>query len=166
MHTRLICAISRNPDPRTHHYLDFATAAEVVAGARARARERGDLALAPPYPLTLGHRGIIESALAAPGASWGGHERYPDLPAKAAALLYALSKSQACPDGNKRVALLLTVAFIEMNGGALLAEGGELAGTIIDAASSDASRREEVVETLTGWFRARLAYADEPEEAQ
>ncbi len=63
-----------------------------------RARSRGEARLAPPRPLADCDRGTIESALSAPGTGWGADEKYPDLASKAAALLYALAKSQA-PDG-------------------------------------------------------------------
>ena len=122
-----------------------------------RARGRGEPQLAPPHPLSDCDRKIIESALAAPGTGWGPEEKYPDLAAKSAALLYALTKSQACADGNKRIALLLTSAFIRMNGGRLEAEHDDAANVMLAVAQSEASRREDVVAELTEWMRARVS---------
>jgi death-on-curing protein len=71
-------------------------------------------------------------------------------------LLYALAKSQACSDGNKRVALLLTSAFVRMNGKRLEATHSETVAVILDAAESDASRHDDVVAQLTSWMRTHL----------
>jgi len=117
---------------------------------------RAEPRLAPPYPLQACDRGILESALAAPGIGWGPSEKYPDLPAKSAALLYALGKSQACTDGNKRVALLLTLAFVQMNGGRLVATPDEIVSIVLEVAESDARERDTVVTKLTEWMRAHV----------
>jgi prophage maintenance system killer protein len=42
-------------------------------------------------------------------------DKYPSLEEKAAALAYHLAKLQACVKGNKRVALILTTAFLRLN---------------------------------------------------
>jgi death on curing protein len=121
---------------------------------------RGEPELAPPQPLSSCIRSIIESALAAPGTGWGPDEKYPDLPAKAAALFYALAKSQACPKGNKRVALLLTSAFIQMNGGRLAASREDTVDFLIRTAESNPADREDVVAGVTSWMRGRIAEAE------
>ena len=121
-----------------------------------RARSRGEARLAPPRPLADCDRGTIESALSAPGTGWGADEKYPDLASKAAALLYALAKSQACADGNKRIALILTSAFIRINGGRIEATHDETEGVVLAAAISDTRRHDETVVDLTNWMRAHL----------
>jgi death-on-curing protein len=113
--------------------------------------------LAPPVPLERCTRGTIESALAAPRAGWGPFEKYKTIEAKAAALLCALAKSQACIEGNKRVALLLVDAFIRINGYVLHVRPGELANQILRAAEADASARDQVISDATKWFRSKLA---------
>ena len=60
--------------------------------------------------------GLLESALARPGASAFGEPAYPDIHQKAAALLHSLARSHALVDGNKRIALAATIAFLGMNG--------------------------------------------------
>jgi death-on-curing protein len=60
--------------------------------------------------------GLLESALARPQASAFGEDAYPDIHQKAAALLHSLARNHALVDGNKRIALAATIAFLGMNG--------------------------------------------------
>jgi death-on-curing protein len=107
----------------------------------------------PPYRLDECERRIIESALLAPRFGWEGEDKYSDLAAKAAALLYALSKSQACPDGNKRVALILVVEFLALNGSTIDVDPDTLADMILETAAADPATREDVVAALTERLR-------------
>jgi death-on-curing protein len=91
-------------------------------------------------------------ALASPRASWEGREVYPNLAAKAAVLLYSLAKSQACPEGNKRVALILLNEFLAINGADLNAEQIELRDMILRVAESDRQARDQVIEELEEWL--------------
>jgi prophage maintenance system killer protein len=76
--------------------------------------------------------------------------------------MYALSKSQACTDGNKRVALLLVDAFVRLNGCRFQVRPGELADKILEVAYTDATDRDEVVRGLTSWLRTRLVVEEGP----
>ena len=60
--------------------------------------------------------GLLESALARPRASALGQDAYVDLPEKAAALLHSLARNHGLVDGNKRLALAATIAFLGING--------------------------------------------------
>lgn len=60
--------------------------------------------------------GLLESALARPQASAFGEDAYPDIHQKAAALLHSLARNHALVDGNKRIALASTIAFLGING--------------------------------------------------
>ena len=60
--------------------------------------------------------GLLEAALARPRATAFGKDAYPDLDAKAAALLHSVARNHALVDGNKRLALLATVVFLRING--------------------------------------------------
>lgn len=60
--------------------------------------------------------GLLEAACARPRASVLGHEAYPTLELKAAALLHSLVRNHALVDGNKRLAWLATVVFLDLNG--------------------------------------------------
>jgi death on curing protein len=76
-------------------------------------------------------------------------------------LLYALAKSQACVDGNKRVALLLTSVFVRMNGGRVEASQEQREAVVLRAAESEASSRETVVAELTDWMGEHVVLDDE-----
>ena len=60
--------------------------------------------------------GLLESALARPQATAFGKDAYPDLDAKAAALLHSIARNHALIDGNKRLALAAVIAFHGLNG--------------------------------------------------
>lgn len=60
--------------------------------------------------------GLLDSACHRPQASFFGHEAYPALAAKAAALMHSLAGNHALVDGNKRLALLATVVFLRISG--------------------------------------------------
>lgn len=60
--------------------------------------------------------GLLESALARPRATAFGEDAYPDLFAKAAALLQSIASNHPLVDGNKRLALAAVIAFLGMNG--------------------------------------------------
>jgi len=60
--------------------------------------------------------GLLDSACHRPQASFFGQAAYPELPAKAAALMHSLAGNHALVDGNKRLALLATVVFLRING--------------------------------------------------
>ncbi|MCP2255932.1 death on curing protein [Prauserella aidingensis] len=60
--------------------------------------------------------GLLQSALARPRSTAFGAEVYPGLEEKAAALLHSLARNHALVDGNKRLALAATIAFLGVNG--------------------------------------------------
>lgn len=128
----------------------------MVESARRRAAQTGDLQTAPPLPLANCDQATVELALGKPRAGFGGVDLYSGLAAKTAALLYGLAKSQACGDGNKRVALLLTVAFVRINGGDINAAPGEMSDEILRIANSAPADHDEVIAETTNWVAARL----------
>jgi death-on-curing protein len=60
--------------------------------------------------------GLLESALARPQATVFGADAYDTVEVKAAALLHSLARNHALVDGNKRLALAATIAFLGVNG--------------------------------------------------
>ena len=66
--------------------------------------------------ITVRDVGLLESAAARPQATAFGSDAYPDLHAKAAALLHSLARNHALVDGNKRLALGALIAFYGING--------------------------------------------------
>jgi len=59
---------------------------------------------------------LLESAVAAPQASFGGKSPYTDLAEVAAAYLYYLCRNRPFSDGNKRAALGACIVFLRLNG--------------------------------------------------
>jgi death-on-curing protein len=64
----------------------------------------------------LRDRGLLESAVAQPQASFGGVYVHEDLFAMAAAYLFHLASNHPFVDGNKRVGLLAATTFLSLNG--------------------------------------------------
>jgi len=60
--------------------------------------------------------GLLQSALARPPASAFGGDACRSLDEKAAALMHSLARNHALVDGNKRLALAATIAFLGING--------------------------------------------------
>ena len=59
--------------------------------------------------------GLLDSAAARPRSSALGETAYPSLDLKAAALLHSVARNHALVDGNKRLAWLATVVFLDLN---------------------------------------------------
>jgi len=75
-------------------------------------------------------RALLESAVAAPQASYAGEAMITDPLEIAAACLYYLSSNHPFVDGNKRVALASCLVFLQLNG---LLPDPDLPGRDIDA---------------------------------
>jgi len=60
--------------------------------------------------------GLLDSAIGRPRSSAFGEDAYPTLAGKAAALLHSLTRNHPLIDGNKRLAWLATVVFVDLNG--------------------------------------------------
>jgi death-on-curing protein len=67
-------------------------------------------------PIEVRDVGLLASAVHRPCASVLGQDAYPDLFAKAGALLHSLARNHALVDGNKRLAWLATWVFLATNG--------------------------------------------------
>lgn len=59
--------------------------------------------------------GLLESAIAAPQATWGGEPIMNDPHEIAAAYLFYLCRNHPFVDGNKRVALAACLSFLDLN---------------------------------------------------
>ena len=69
-----------------------------------------------PGDVGVRDHGLLQSALGRPQATAFGSDAYPELEEKAAALLHSLANNHALVDGNKRLALAGTIAFLGVNG--------------------------------------------------
>ena len=129
----------------------------MIGVARAEAASLGLELRAPPVPLEDCNRSIIESALLAPTTGFKGVDKYIGLAAKAGALTYALAKSQACVDGNKRVAFLLLSEFLSLNGCDLRVTTEEGVEMILKTANSTPANRDMTTLELAAWFERHIA---------
>ena len=59
--------------------------------------------------------GLLHSAIERPKASFAGKDLYPDVFAKAAALIHSLVLNHPFIDGNKRTALVSVTRFLKIN---------------------------------------------------
>jgi death on curing protein len=76
-------------------------------------------------------RGLLASALARPQASAFGQDAYDTFEEKAAALLHSLARNHALVDGNKRLALAATIAFLGVNGQRLRSSNDDVYDLVI-----------------------------------
>jgi death-on-curing protein len=84
-------------------------------------------------PMVRDH-GLLDSALARPATTVFGNDAYPTLAEKAAALMHSLACNHALIDGNKRLALAGTFAFLGMNGYRLDLTNDEAYELVMDVA--------------------------------
>jgi death-on-curing protein len=73
-------------------------------------------AIAADMGLHVRDLGLLSSALARPESAMFSVEAYPDLFAKAAALMSSLAQNHPFFDGNKRFSWVATLTFLELNG--------------------------------------------------
>ena len=79
--------------------------------------------------------GLLDSAAARPRTHVFGYEAYPELPVKAAALLHSVARNHALIDGNKRLAWLATVVFLDLNGCAPNLDDDAAFGLVMEVAA-------------------------------
>jgi death-on-curing protein len=99
----------------------------------------------------LRDRGALESAAARPAMTFGGDDLYPDLAAKAAALMHSLVLNHPLVDGNKRLGAAAAELFLRVNGAGLDASDQEFEAIALATASGDLKP-----EALAIWFRQRI----------
>ena len=109
--------------------------------------------LGPDYAVR--DHGLLEAALARPRATAFGKDAYPDLEAKAAALLHSIARNHALIDGNKRLALAAVIAFCGLNGRRLTLANGAAYDLVISVASGRLETVEEIAAVLRPATRPR-----------
>lgn len=78
--------------------------------------------------------GLLDAAVARPQSSVFGEDAYPTLLLKAAALLHSLVRNHALVDGNKRLAWLAAVVFLDVNGVTVELSDDDTFDLVMDAA--------------------------------
>lgn len=86
--------------------------------------------------------GLLDSAGSRPRSSAFGADAYPTIPEKAAALLHSLAANHPLVDGNKRLAWLATVVFLDLNGFATDLSDDAAFALVMEAAAGRLSAAE------------------------
>jgi death-on-curing protein len=99
--------------------------------------------------------GLLESAAARPRATVFGADAYPSLEEKAAALLHSLARNHPLVDGNKRLALAGTIAFLGLDARALTWSNDEAYDVVIAVASGEIDDVATIADRIRSGTRAR-----------
>jgi len=89
-------------------------------------------------------QGLLESAVSMPAAGFGGGFLHESLPAMAAAYLFHICKNHPFFDGNKRVAVVASEIFLNINGMQLDVDNEELKQLCLGVASGEISKDQTV----------------------
>lgn len=95
-------------------------------------------------------RGLLESAMAMPRASFAGEYVHQDIIEMAGAYLSHLAKNHAFVDGNKRVALAVMLYFLDCNGLTFSTTHDEAEQLVMHVASGTITKDQATV-ALRGW---------------
>ena len=90
--------------------------------------------------LGLRDEALLESAIAAPQATYGGDSVFADAEEIAAAYLFYLCRNHPFVDGNKRVALASCLVFARLNGMSPAPDRPEWEALVLDVAASRIDR--------------------------
>ena len=92
-------------------------------------------------------RDLLESAVSAPQAAFGGESVFSDLIDVAAAYLFYLCSNHPFVDGNNRTALGACIVFLKLNGAAPTPDSDEWESLTLDVAAGKLDR-EQTTERL------------------
>ena len=87
-------------------------------------------------------QGLLESAVAAPQATFGGESPFSDLVELAAAYLFYLCRNHPFLDGNKRTAMTAAIVFLRLNGVETAPDAPDWESLMLDVAASRIDREE------------------------
>ena len=99
--------------------------------------------------------GLLESAAARPRATAFGTDAYQTIEEKAAALLHSLVRNHALIDGNKRLALAATIAFLGVNGSRLTWSNDQAYELIIEVATGKLDEVASIADRIRRGSEAR-----------
>ena len=116
---------------------DLLVAAEVILGE-------------PPQVRDIG---ILEAAVARTRASVYGEDAYPDLDAKAAALLHSIVTGHALVDGNKRLGWVSVRLFYRLNGSNLRVPIDDAEALVIAIADGSLRDVQKIADRLRPWVQ-------------
>ena len=105
--------------------------------------------------VTVRDHGLLESATARPRATVFGTDAYETVEDKAGALLHSLVRNHALIDGNKRLALGATVAFLGVNGRRLTWSNDQAYELIIEVATGKLDEVAAIADRIRRGSEAR-----------
>lgn len=100
----------------------------------------------------LSDRNLLEAAVERPRQSAFGEDAYPTFASKAAALLDSLARNHPFIDGNKRIAVLASFVFLEINGYDVEVTDDESSRPSLRSSSE---RSTSTARTNSSWMRRR-----------
>jgi len=92
--------------------------------------------------------GLLQSALERPHTTLMGPDAYPSLALKAAALMHSVCLNRALVNGNKRLAAILALVFLEVNDASYGLSNDDLFELTMAVASGDLRDVEQVAAGL------------------
>jgi death-on-curing protein len=92
--------------------------------------------------------GLLQSALAMPGAGFGGRYLHSDLFAMAAAYLFHIVQNHPFADGNKRTGAVAALVFLSLNGIEIDADEEEFESMVLSVAQGRSDKA-----AVTEFFR-------------
>lgn len=98
--------------------------------------------------------GLLESALARPRTTVHGADAYPELVDKAAALLHSVTRNHGLIDGNKRLGLASTLAFLGVNGYRLTFSNDEAYELVMAVAAGEIDEVPAIADRLRSGLAA------------
>jgi death-on-curing protein len=99
-------------------------------------------------PVEVRDVGLLDAAVNRPRANVLGQDAYPELFAKAAALMHSLARNHALVDGNKRLAWLAMYVFLAKNGVELDPDDDAAYDLVIAVASGEVDDVAALAEAL------------------
>ena len=96
-------------------------------------------------------RGLLDSALARPFASFGGNDAFPDDISKACALCHVIISNHLFIDGNKRAGAAILGMTPRANGMQFKPRHAEFCAAMLGVAAGDVS-----LESLTKWVKSQV----------
>jgi death-on-curing protein len=94
--------------------------------------------------------GLLDSAAARPRTTVFGQDAYPTLQTKAAALLHSVTRNPALVDGNERLGLAATIAFLGLNGHRLIWSNDEAYDFVMAVAAGNLDDVTAIADGIAG----------------
>jgi death-on-curing protein len=95
--------------------------------------------------------GLLDAAVAMPRQQFGGEYLHEDLPAMAAAYMFHIAQNHPFIDGNKRAAVLSSLAFLTVNEVEALPDPKALESITLQVAAGELGK-----DALTQWLRKQI----------